>query len=120
MATVEERWGFTPESCPKCGGAIELSAVYDAVACRRCDEWREQGCPAAGCWARCASRPSRPSAALETAILPPTSDGSHFLFRWFGRRFGYESQEFLSEWRGAMSNNLHKPKSERISHGKSG
>ncbi len=67
--------------CPDCGHPLELNWIYDALACRRCDRWQEPGCSDPSCWARCASRPARPSQSKESTPLPATADPTHFLHR---------------------------------------
>ncbi len=71
--------------CPKCGTALVLSSVHDALACLQCDEWREPGCTDLKCWARCATRPARPSATAAVEPLKATADPTHFFARLIGR-----------------------------------
>lgn len=74
-------WSEAGHPCPKCGAHLQRSILHDAVACLDCDEWLEPRCTDPCCWARCASRPARPSASVELEPLPTSSDPTHFFSR---------------------------------------
>ena len=86
--------------CPRCKQSGALSDRYDAVYCRTCDLWLESPCEDSSCWAGCAVRPAKPSAAV-LALQPGersahgNDDPRHFLSRLLSRLEGTEAQR---EW----------------------
>lgn len=81
LKTTYTIWAGTSDFCRKCRAPLELNYIHDAVACRKCDHWKEPGCEDPSCWARCAQRPERPSAAVESVPLPATANPTHFFSR---------------------------------------
>ena len=81
LKTTYTIWAETSDLCRKCRSPLELNYIHDAVACRKCDRWMESCCEDPSCWARCAQRPDRPSAAVESVPLPATANPTHFLSR---------------------------------------
>lgn len=45
--------------CNKCGSKLNRVALYDAYACKSCNEWRDTKCADSSC-ELCAERPDKP------------------------------------------------------------
>lgn len=47
------------KGCEKCKGPLVYLELFDATACKQCNEWRESKCSTKGC-DMCWDRPDKP------------------------------------------------------------